>query len=346
MRGMLIAGALVAAVAAGLAAYSGWRGAADGSALSGLLHEVRETVFGQNASSLTLYGNVDIRELDLAFRQSGRLKVMHFEEGDRVRAGDVVAELDAEPMREAVAVAEAALAEARAGLDKLLAGSRPQEVVQAEQAVASARAALRNADADLERRSALAQTGATAQAALDTAQSARDEAAARLAAAVAALSLAREGPRAEDIAAAEARVAQAEAQRSIARTALDDATLGTPSDGVVVARIREPGSMVGAGEPVYSLSLVSPVYVRAYAAEPDLGRLAPGTRVIMRTDSSERAYEGQVGFVSPRAEFTPRSVETTALRTDLVYRLRIVVQDPDPALRQGMPVTVEVPDAP
>jgi len=100
--------------------------------------------------------------------------------------------------------------------------------------------------------------------------------------------------------------------------------------------------MVASQSTVYSLSLDAPVYVRAYVGEPDLGRIAPGTPVRVRTDASEKAYSGQVGFVSPRAEFTPKTVETTDLRTDLVYRLRIVVDDADDALRQGMPVTVEV----
>ena len=101
--------------------------------------------------------------------------------------------------------------------------------------------------------------------------------------------------------------------------------------------------MLAAGTPVYSLSLRDPVYVRAYVDEPQLGRLAPGARVTITTDSSNKTYEGQIGFISPRAEFTPRSVETTELRTDLVYRLRIVVANGDEGLRQGMPVTVHVP---
>jgi HlyD family secretion protein len=101
--------------------------------------------------------------------------------------------------------------------------------------------------------------------------------------------------------------------------------------------------MLAQGAPVYTLSLRDPVYVRAYVAEPDLGRVVPGREVWLTTDSSTQRYRGQIGFVSPRAEFTPRTVQTLELRTDLVYRLRIVVHDADSALRQGMPVTVEVP---
>ena len=117
-----------------------------------------------------------------------------------------------------------------------------------------------------------------------------------------------------------------------------------PSDGTVIARVREPGSMVASQSTVYSLSLDKPVYVRAYVSEPDLGRIAPGTTVRVRSDTSDKVYRGQIGFISPRAEFTPKTVETTDLRTDLVYRLRIVIDeaDSDGALRQGMPVTIEV----
>ena len=97
---------------------------------------------------------------------------------------------------------------------------------------------------------------------------------------------------------------------------------------------------------MYTLSLRDPVYIRAYLSEPQLGRVVPGASVRIRTDSSSRVYRGHVGFISPRAEFTPKSVETTDLRTDLVYRLRIVVEDDDEGLRQGMPVTVEVDASP
>ena len=113
----------------------------------------------------------------------------------------------------------------------------------------------------------------------------------------------------------------------------------------VIARVREPGSMVASSTPVYSLSLRDPLYLRAYIGEADLGRIAPGTKVRIHTDSSTTVYHGQVGFISPRAEFTPKTVETADLRTDLVYRLRVVVSDADEGLRQGMPVTVDVDTA-
>lgn len=291
---------------------------------------------------LRLYGNVDIREVELAFRQAGRVASMAFEEGDSVTAGAVMARLDDGPYRDAAAVAEAELRVAEAELGKLRSGNRPQEIAQAQQGVRQAQAAAREAENNYKRQTSLLESGAASQRTVDAARTIRDQSAANLAAAKAMLSLARDGFRSEDIAAGEARVAAARAALTQARTALADAELLAPANATVITRVREPGSMVASSTPVYSLSLRDPVYVRAYVSEPELGRIAPGTRVRVYTDSSEHTYRGQVGFISPRAEFTPKTVETTDLRTDLVYRLRVVVNDADQSLRQGMPVTIDV----
>jgi HlyD family secretion protein len=101
--------------------------------------------------------------------------------------------------------------------------------------------------------------------------------------------------------------------------------------------------MVGPTTPIYSLSLQNPIYLRAYVNETELARVIPGLHVNVNCDSCQKAYHGTVGFVSPRAEFTPKTVETTDLRTDLVYRVRITVDDADEGLRQGMPVTISLP---
>ncbi len=112
---------------------------------------------------------------------------------------------------------------------------------------------------------------------------------------------------------------------------------------MILSRVREPGAIVSPSEPVYVLSLPQPIYVRAYVAEPELGRVQPGAEVSITSDTAPRQERrGHVGFISPVAEFTPKSVQTPELRTDLVYRLRVVVDEPDEALRQGMPVTVRV----
>ena len=110
--------------------------------------------------------------------------------------------------------------------------------------------------------------------------------------------------------------------------------------------MREPGAIVAAGATVYTLSLIDPVWIRAYVSEPQLGRIAPGMKVQVFTDSAPgKPYNGQIGYISPVAEFTPKTVETADLRSDLVYRLRVVVTNPDRSLRQGMPVTVRLAEA-
>ncbi|HLT92575.1 MAG TPA: secretion protein HlyD [Woeseiaceae bacterium] len=322
-RVAVIAVALAAVIAA-WAGWNAWRG--DGA-----------------ETALTLYGNVDIREVELAFRVGGRLQAMEVDEGDRVRQGQRLAALDPEPYRDALAMAEARVAARQANLAKLESGSRPQEVQQARAAVREAEAAFANAERDLRRQEELYESGGSSRKVVDAALALRDATAARLASAREALALALEGPRAEDIAAARAELDVALAERQQAMTRLDDTALVAPADGTILARVREPGAVLPPGATVYTLSLDAPVYVRAWVSEPNLGRIVPGAAVFVTTDSSDRRYRGQVGFVSPRAEFTPRSVETTDLRTDLVYRLRIVVTDADEHLRQGMPVTVSVP---
>jgi HlyD family secretion protein len=301
----------------------------------------------QETANLTLYGNVDIREVELAFRQPGRLETMSFDEGGRVRQGDLVAALDARPFREALAAAEAMQGEAAAQVEKLRNGNRPQEIKRAAAEVDLFTALQKRLAAEVKRQTELATSQFTSQQELDKALSSYDEAAAGLIMAQQSHSLMQEGARQEDIRAAAASLAAAEAARAQAETALEDTRLLAPADGIILARILEPGSMVTPQTPVYTLALPNPIYIRAYAAETQLGQVAPGTPVRVTTDSSAKAYAGEVGFVSPRAEFTPKSVETTALRTDLVYRLRIVVPDGEEGLRQGMPVTVEVlPPAP
>lgn len=291
-----------------------------------------------------LYGNVDIREAQLGFRVGGRIAVALVDEGDRVEAGAPMARLDAAPYRDAMAAAEARVRARRAALDKLRNGPRASEIAQAQAEWEALLADLRKTRLDEERAARLRASDAVSQATLDDATAFRDVARARAAAAEAALALLKEGAREEDIAAAEAELQIAEADLAAARTALEDAELRAPAAGVVVSRVREPGAIVSPGDVVYALSLSDGVWVRAYVPEPELGRVHPGMAVEVVTDTApDRPYRGRVGFVSPVAEFTPKSVETPELRTDLVYRLRVIVEAPDKGLRQGMPVTVRLP---
>jgi HlyD family secretion protein len=301
--------------------------------------------FTQNGDKqFTLYGNVDIRQVSLAFRVGGRLIDALVDEGDVIKRGSVLAHLDKEPYDYAVRTAEANVAALRATLDKLKAGPRPTEIAQASATYNESLADLENANLAYDRARQLRPQGTISQASLDQATATRAMAAARADSANQALALLKEGSRAEDIAAAAAQLKAAEATLLTARTSFGDTELRAPNDGIILSRIKEPGAIVSSADAVYVLSLTEPVWVRSYVAETELGRIHPGMKVKVTSDTKpDQAYDGTIGFISPVAEFTPKSVETPELRTDLVYRLRVVIETPGPDLRQGMPVTLRFP---
>ncbi len=244
-----------------------------------------------------------------------------------------------------LAAAEAQAAVADAAYAKARAGSRPQEIGQAEAMAAEARAALVNAKADYDRRAGLVKDGAISEQVFSATQAKYRAAQAQVQAAEEELSLARTGVRKEDRQAARAQADAARAQRDGARTNLSDATLRAPNAGTILTRAREPGAIVQPGETVLTLTIDRPMRLRAYVAALDLSRISPGMKVEVRTDGNPRAYKGSIAQISPTAEFTPKTVQTEDLRTDLVYRVRIFVEDPDDGLRQGQPVTISIPDA-
>ena len=294
---------------------------------------------------LKIQGNVDIRQVNLGFRVSGRIREMRFEEGDAVRAGDLIALLDEGPYQDQVNLAKAQLAQSTANLTKAINGSRPQEIDQARAQVAQAQANVENADLTFQRESDLRRTNAISKQEFDNATATRDANRAQLRSAQANLALLEAGSRQEDIDAARAQVQHDQANLEMAELNLSDCKLLAPTDGVIITRALEPGAIVAAGTSVYSLCLYSPVWIRTYVDERDLGRIYPGMKALVYTDTNpEKPYQGQIGFISPVAEFTPKTVETRELRTDLVFRLRVVVQHPDRYLRQGMPVTVRLVD--
>jgi HlyD family secretion protein len=294
---------------------------------------------------LVLNGNVDIRQVDLGFRIGGRLEAIPFEEGARVPAGGLLASLDITPLRAQLAADEAQVASAGAQLEKLRNGNRPQDIAQAEAKLADARSQLAKAKADFDRRSSLVVDGWVSKADFDNSKAGFGTADAQVKAAEEALSLQRAGARYEDIEAAIAQQSQAAAQRDKTKTDIADAELRAPNDGVILVRAREPGAIVQPGETVLTLTIDRPMRMRAYIDETDLSRVSPGMAVEVRTDGVAKTYRGTIGFISPTAEFTPKTVQTRELRTDLVYRIRVIVDDPDDALRQGQPVTVSIPMA-
>lgn len=293
-----------------------------------------------DGGTIVLQGNVDIRQVNLAFRVGGRIAEMKVDEGDRVEPGKVIAALETSYFADEVRLTRARVAAQTAILARLMNGSRPEEIAQARAAVAEREAAIQLARVTLGRQEDLAGKGISPHQKHDEATAILDRAQAALKSAQESLKLAEIGPRREDIDAAKAQLEAENAALAQAERRLADAELVAPGDGVVLTRVREPGAIIAAGETVYAVTITTPVWVRTYVGEPDLGRIRPGLSVEVRTDGG-RSYRGQIGFISPVAEFTPKSVETRELRTSLVYRVRVIVDGDTAGLLQGMPVTLK-----
>ena len=295
---------------------------------------------------LVVYGNIDLRQVDLAFNNSQRISEVLVEEGDRVKRGQVVARLDTSRLKPRVAQAEAQNAAQQEVVLRFRNGTRPEEIEQA-------RANLRSAEVDADNAGRLygrlkevsqqSEGGAVSKQDVDNARAAEAVADARVEVSRKALELALAGPRKEDIAEAEARLRADEAQLDLLRQELADAQLVAPVDSVVRARVMEPGEMASPQKPVLTLAIVDPKWVRAYVTETDLGHVREGMKALIEVDSfPNRRFEAWVGFISPVAEFTPKTVQTNELRTSLVYEIRVFVKDPQNQLRLGMPATVHL----
>jgi len=296
------------------------------------------------SDKLVIYGNVDIREVDLTFNNSEHINRLLVQEGDRVHKGQLLATLDKERSQAAYAAAEAKVSAQKATVARLETGSRPEEIRQARADVAAAKAKLHDAELTHKRNRDLYKEKAVSKQALDDSRAGLDTTRADLKVADEALALAVEGPRIEDIDEARAMLKADKAQLALAAEVLKDTELYAPSDGIIRNRILEPGDMASPQTPVFTLALSNPVWVRTYAPETVLGKLALGMHADVSTDSHPgKTYTGWIGFISPTAEFTPKNVETPELRTRLVYQVRAYVCNPENELRLGMPATVTIP---
>jgi HlyD family secretion protein len=293
---------------------------------------------------VTIYVNIDIRQVQAAFDDNGRILDLKVQEGDRVKKGQLLAELDPVRFQDAVAKDQGQVAAQEQVLARLLAGSRPEEIAEARAEAAAAQATLGNAEITWQRQQSLAAEQYVPKQSLDNAAAALKTARANLDHAQQALILAIKGPRKEDIAAARHQLQADQAALSLAQRELVDSKLYAPEEGVVQDRILEPGDMVNPQTPVFTLALDNPVWVRAYLPEKALGQVCLGMKAWIESDSFPgKRFPGWVGFISPTAEFTPKTVETTELRTELSYRVRVYACNPEHRLRLGMPVTVEIP---
>ena len=249
-----------------------------------------------NPNELTLYGNIEIRQVDLSFQVSGLVSKLLKEEGDTVKKGELIAILDEQDYN-------ANFKKAEAEVERTLASQK-------------------DATDKYKRYAPLGDDDTVSKQEVESLYNAQNK--------------------------ANADYNAAKANRDYLSNQLKYTKLYAPEDGIIMVRVVEPGSNVQKGQSVYTMAKTNPVWVRAYVNESDLGNIKYGDTVAVYTDTTnpqtgnKREYKGQIGYISPVAEFTPKTVQSTDTRTNLVYRIRVYINDTDEYLRQGMPVTIKV----
>jgi len=296
------------------------------------------------ADGLFSSGVVEATQADLGFQLPGRIVRIYPQEGDRVTAGQELAELDRAEVEARLSATRGQEAAARSRLRELERGARPEEIAQAEARLRSADERAADAARDVERAELLHEGGAISQEALDKARTALQVALSSQDQAAEALALLRQGPREEVVAAQRAMVQQAEASVAQVEALLAQATIEAPYDGLVTVRHREPGETVAPGLPVLTLRNMDDRWVRIYVREDAIGRVSIGQTALIFSDTyPDREFGGTVTFISSEAEFTPRNVQTTEERTRLVYAVKVRISgDPEHVLKPGVPADVRL----
>jgi HlyD family secretion protein len=309
------------------------------------------------ANNLRVSGHVEATEVQVAAEVAGRLVELRVAEGDRVKRGDVIARLDTRDTELQIAGARAERAVADAQMRLLQAGARTEDIRQAEAQVeaaetdaGAAQAELKAAETDLERFESLLRANAGSQKQRDDARVRADVArervrgaAERTRAAREALSRLRAGARPQEIDAARARVAAVDAQLAMLDKSLKDAQVVSPVDGIVTTKLVDQGELIAARTPLVVVTDLDHAWANLFVPEPMVPRVKIGQSATIFTDAGGPGIGGKVTFISPKAEFTPRNVQTSDERSKLVYRFKVSVDNSQGVLKQGMPVDAELP---
>jgi HlyD family secretion protein len=294
-------------------------------------------------NQLTLSGNIEAHESLVGFKVPGRIVELPVEEGQQVAQGALLARLDDADLKQRIRVDEAAVGVRESNLALTMAGTREQETKAAQQTMIDAEADLAQKKLDNERAQKLfAKDEVTAQE--------RDQAATAVKRAGAIFKVAQqryneavEGSRKEEIAIARGNLNQANASLGLSQVNLSYTILRAPSAGVVTVRQAELGEVVAPGSPVVTLSDLDHIWLRAYIAETDLGKIHWGQDAIITTDTYPgKQYHGRISFIASAAEFTPKSVQTFKERVTLVYRIKIDIDNPNHELKTGMPADARI----
>jgi len=272
-------------------------------------------------------GSIEITDADLSFRIPGRVQARLVSEGESVKADQTVAKLDTSDLAQDVAIRKAEVAAVSALLAELEAGSRPEEISQAQAMLD-----------DFGRQKELFEKKVISAREFEASDTAMTAARAKVNEITAKLTLLKKGPRDEQISAARARLEQAKQALRLSEIRLDYATLTSPVTGLVLSDHVEAGEYVVPGTPVVTVGDIEHAWMRGYINESDLGRVKVGQTAKITTDTwPGKKYEGKVSFISAEAEFTPKNVQTTKERTKLVYRIKIDIPNPQMELKPGMP---------
>ena len=303
----------------------------------------RLTKDSKPANELVLSGNIEAHESLVSFQVQGRINDLPVEEGQSVQSGVLLARLDDTDYRQRVRIDEAGVRVRESNLALTLAGTREQEIKASQQAMLDARADLQQKQLDFERAQRLFKEDAMSAQDRDLADTALKRSHAAFQAAQQKYSEAMEGSRKEDIAIARANLKQADANLGMSRVNLDYTTLRAPAAGVITVRQAELGEVVAPGTPVVTLADLDHIWLRAYIAETDLGRIRWGQDAVVTTDTYPgKQYHGRISFIASDAEFTPKSVQTYKERVTLVYRIKIDIDNPNHELKPGMPADAHI----
>jgi|GEM_PF-399720 len=318
-----------------VAVLAGWVAAAAGVAAAWL-----QAGCGKAPESNVIVGagHVEATDVHIAAKVAGRLLKFALQEGDAVKLGQVLAELDTIDNLLALRQARADRDQAAAQLDLRLAGSRPEDVAEAATQVAGARADLEGAQKDLDRMQALLDRGSGTAKSRDDARTRRDMTAARLRGAQDALARTRHGSRPQEIAEARARLAAMEAHAATLEQQIKDATVTSPLNGVVTEKVAQQGELLQPGSPLCVITDLANAWLTVYVAEPDLGRIRLGQPGEVVTDDGQRRG-GHITYISPEAEFTPKNVQTRDERVKLVFKVKVGLDNRDGLFKPGMPAT-------
>ena len=303
---------------------------------------------------LTLYGNIDHRTINMAFSISERIAQIIPEEGNIVKKGDLLGSLESvrieneiEAAKAEIKMKEVAVNYAKSKVERLKNGSRPEDIVILKSLNTALESQVKYNKDDMNRQKNLLKNNAISAQSSQLSETNYIFYNALLSASKSALNRFISGERQDDIETANIAVEQAyaalkkaEAELIMKEQKLADTKLYAPCDGIIRNRLLEPGEMSTPQMAALNMAVISPKWIRCYLNETLLTKVKIGDKAIVKCDGAAKDFEGWVGFVSPNAEFTPKNIETVELRTNLVYEIRVFLEDPENTLKLGAPVTV------